>query len=381
MPSIMENLKKNFLPAELSQTKKAIPSFLFVCRPGFEKTLLREIQSGLQNARTPVKPQSINRADLGLVCLTELDPDQRALLEKTDFVFERQRLAPASSLEIESLKTVARKIIHDHFPIIDPSPLPWTLHAFTPDVDEFKSLRKRVKNIEKVVLEQLKKRFGKMYRRYAPPATLGPDDPFMVAQFCMDRADHVYVSIATKTPRIHPYPGGEQRMKFDPESPSRSYLKICEAAARLPRPPSDGETAVDLGAAPGGWTHYLLKQGCRVTAVDRGEVRIKNLDRLPGSLTVQQTDGMTFAPQNGEPSFDWLCCDMLRPPSQTLELLLNWIDKKWTRNFIVIFKLPQNNPVDFVEELKASLDARDLEFYSVKQLYHNREEITACGRV
>lgn len=377
----MENLKKTIHLDRRPPTEDANPSFLFICRPGFEKNLLREIQSVLQKANLSIKPQSIKRADLGLVHLTELDPAQWALLEKTDFVFERQRMAPVASLEIESLKTVARKIIHDHFPTIDPSPLPWTLHAFTPDVDEFKSLRKRVGNIEKVVLEQLKKRFGKMFRRYAPPPTFGPDDQFMVAQFCMDRADHVYVSIGAKTPRLHSYPGGEQRMKFDPDSPSRSYLKICEAAARLPHPPASGETAVDLGAAPGGWTHYLLKQGCRVTAVDKGAVRIKNPDRLPGVLEVPQTDGMTFAPRDGDGPFDWLCCDMLRPPSQTLELLLNWIDRKWTRNFIVIFKLPQNNPVGFVEELRESLNARGLEFYSIKQLYHNREEITACGKV
>ena len=58
---------------------------------------------------------------------------------------------------------------------------------------------------------------------------------------------------------------------------SRAYLKLAECALRdaslrdaLAR--GEGVRAVDVGAAPGGWTQFLARKGCRVVAIDPADV-------------------------------------------------------------------------------------------------------------
>jgi len=72
---------------------------------------------------------------------------------------------------------------------------------------------------------------------------------------------------------------GIVRQSMPAEAPSRSTMKLAEAIevfmdrseqTRLLR---QGMQAVDLGAAPGGWTWQLVKRGIRVTAVDNGPMK------------------------------------------------------------------------------------------------------------
>ena len=295
--------------------------WLFVCRNDCQAILLDEISALFKKSGLPFDASRSAHTQNGAVLLTHLDITREKALIHVEFVFERQRLPDVYSLRVDSIKTCAQTIIQDHFPKVDQADLPWTIHTFTPDVEECKPLRSRAMHIEEAVLEKLKKRFGRMFRRYQPTTSLQGREDYLIVQICMDKPDHVYLSISPKTPQTHPYPGGEQRMPFDSGSPSRSYLKLYEAVSRMPTRPMHGQTAVDLGAAPGGWTYYLLKQGCQVTAVDNGSLKIKNPDGR--SLKIVKTDGMLFVP--AETQYDWLCCDMLRPPRPTLELLHQWI--------------------------------------------------------
>ena len=216
-----------------------------------------------------------------------------------------------------------------------------------------------------------------MFRRYKTTPSLQDKKDYFIVQICMDRPDHVYLSIAPKTAMIHAYPGGEQRMPFDSGSPSRSYLKLSEAVTHMHSRPMPGQSAVDLGAAPGGWTHYLLKQGCHVTAVDNGPLKIKMTTGYPGSLSIMKTDGMRFSPPDTH--YDWLCCDMLVPPRQTLDLLARWIEQRWMSAFVVNMKLPQKNPLAMIHETQDYLAGQNLTYYKIKQLYHDRDEVTIMG--
>ncbi|WP_297471632.1 SAM-dependent methyltransferase, partial [Acidithiobacillus sp.] len=70
-----------------------------------------------------------------------------------------------------------------------------------------------------------------------------------------------------------PDPGGIPRLRFPAGAPSRSTLKLEEALLVLlnererERWLRAGMTAVDLGAAPGGWTFQLVRRSLRVIAV------------------------------------------------------------------------------------------------------------------
>ena len=58
---------------------------------------------------------------------------------------------------------------------------------------------------------------------------------------------------------------------------SRAYLKLAECALRDASlrdalAGGEGVRAVDVGAAPGGWTQFLARKGCRVVAIDPADV-------------------------------------------------------------------------------------------------------------
>ena len=62
--------------------------------------------------------------------------------------------------------------------------------------------------------------------------------------------------------KTSPFINGEIRFTEDREGPpSRAYLKLWEALTRIGRHPGPGETCLDLGASPGGWTWVLARLG------------------------------------------------------------------------------------------------------------------------
>jgi len=69
--------------------------------------------------------------------------------------------------------------------------------------------------------------------------------------------------------------------------------------------PEANQSVIDLGAAPGGWSHAFLKRGCMVTAIDNGPMKLRH-----PALVHQMTDGIRFEPR----PVDWLVADMLVAP-------------------------------------------------------------------
>ncbi len=111
------------------------------------------------------------------------------------------------------------------------------------------------------------------------------------------------------------WPQGIPRLKFPREAPSRSTLKLDEAflvlldedeRARWLKP---GMSAVDLGAAPGGWTWQLVRRSLRVTAIDNGPMDAALLQS--GLVTHVREDGFRYRPKK---AVDWLVCDMVEQP-------------------------------------------------------------------
>jgi 23S rRNA (cytidine2498-2'-O)-methyltransferase len=65
-----------------------------------------------------------------------------------------------------------------------------------------------------------------------------------------------------------PEPGGAIPIEMPPDAPSRAYAKIEEAIAWLGLPLAAGQTAVELGSAPGGAALALARRGIEVWGVD-----------------------------------------------------------------------------------------------------------------
>lgn len=176
-----------------------------------------------------------------------------------------------------------------------------------------------------------------------------------------------------------PWPLGVPRLRMHPEAPSRSALKLEEALLTLlddgerTRLLRDGLRAADLGAAPGGWTWVLVRNGLHVTAIDNGPLRQHLLDS--GRVDHLRADGFRWQPKA---PLDWMVCDMVEQPRRVAERMATWLREGWCRQAIFNLKLPMKKRW---EETRLCLDLfaqqaqRPLRIRA-RQLYHDREEIT-----
>ena len=164
---------------------------------------------------------------------------------------------------------------------------------------------------------------------------------------------------------------GQRRMTDDPRAPSRSYLKAEEAYAILGREPAAGESVVDLGAAPGGWTYSAARRGARVLALDNGA--LKGDARHPG-VTHLEMDAFTFKPPG---PVDWMFCDVVDEPERVLDLLARWLDEGWCRRFIVALKFGRHDPLRLLTRARALKPRTSV--LRIRQLFHDREELTLMG--
>ena len=169
------------------------------------------------------------------------------------------------------------------------------------------------------------------------------------------------------------FPGGLVSPPLDREAPSRAYLKLLEAEARLGRAISARETCVDLGASPGGWTYVAAQRGARVTAVDRSELR-EDLMRHR-AVRFQRGDAFRYEP---DAPVDWLICDVIAAAERSVELLLRWLERGLCRRFIVTIKLAEGDARGALARLKRELPQLAGPYFLLK-LCHNKKEISAFG--
>ncbi|TRO25037.1 23S rRNA (cytidine(2498)-2'-O)-methyltransferase RlmM [Ectopseudomonas mendocina] len=178
------------------------------------------------------------------------------------------------------------------------------------------------------------------------------------------------------------WPMGIPRLKFPREAPSRSTLKLEEAWHHfIPREQWDqrlapGMTAVDLGAAPGGWTWQLVNREIRVTAVDNGPMAESLM--YSGFVVHQRADGFTFRPRH---PVHWMVCDIVEKPARTAAMIETWLGDGLCREAVVNLKLPMKQRYAEVRRLLDRIDSGLVErglkvSIGCKQLYHDREEVT-----
>jgi 23S rRNA (cytidine2498-2'-O)-methyltransferase len=154
------------------------------------------------------------------------------------------------------------------------------------------------------------------------------------------QGDKVYLCAADPKTTA-PWPQGIPRLKMPREAPSRSTLKLEEAILTLlgddeqRRWLKPGMRAVDLGAAPGGWTYQLVRRSIRVSAVDNGPMDRALLDS--GLVEHLRTDGFRYRPKQ---PLDWLVCDMVEQPRRIAELIAQWLATGACKRAIFNLKLP-----------------------------------------
>jgi 23S rRNA C2498 (ribose-2'-O)-methylase RlmM len=174
-----------------------------------------------------------------------------------------------------------------------------------------------------------------------------------------------------------PFSGGRAiALEAARDAPSSAHRKLQEAFAWLGRTPSTGDVAVDLGAAPGGWTRVLRDQGARVVAVDRGELH-ESLQR-DSLVTWLRRDALDVDLAVHGPT--WVVCDVIWAPQHTLKVLGRAMALPSVRGVVATLKLTR--PVDFsVLDAAVDLVSSHSAFEGrVKHLVANKQEVTLMMR-
>ena len=149
--------------------------------------------------------------------------------------------------------------------------------------------------------------------------------------------------------------------------PNRAYLKLWEALTVLGRHPQPGETCLDLGASPGGWTWVLAQLGAAVTAIDKAPLDPR-IAAMPG-VQQRQESAFGLAPESVGP-VDWLFSDIICYPERLLALVTRWLDSGLARNMVCTIKFQAETDHATARAFAAIPGSR------VMHLHHNKHELT-----
>jgi 23S rRNA (cytidine2498-2'-O)-methyltransferase len=334
-------------------------SDLLYCRAGFETECALEIAAvrGVPNL-SAVEPGT------GFVNYVPASPRSNAEPDLRRLTFARQCLPVFAHLDqlprTDRLTPIMAALAERGERYVDA----W---VEAPDTDDGKALAPFCKSFGNALIGGLKK-----------ARLLDPTAPRRLHAF-FPQSNNVYLAAADPK-HSSPWPQGIPRLKFPREAPSRSTLKLDEAFLVLldenerERWLKPGMGVVDLGAAPGGWTWQFVRRSMRVAAVDNGPMDRALMDS--GLVTHLREDGFRYRPKK---NVDWMVCDMVEQPRRVAELMAQWLAQGWCRQTIFNLKLPMKKRyeetqrcLDIVRQVSTKLRA--------KQLYHDREEITAFAQ-
>jgi 23S rRNA (cytidine2498-2'-O)-methyltransferase len=334
---------------------------VYLCAPGFEEPLRREIGEGAEALCTGVVRGG-----------TALRP-----LSEDDHVFARQVLPAAASLLAPSVRQLAGRAFDALLPGLDSSAETWTLHALVPDdpADPHLpgELRRRADLVAAAFLDIAKERRRRVFRRYHPDG--GAES---LVQLLLVGREQLLVSAAAPAPLPRgglwpvPFPAGLVSVPEDPAAPSTASRKLREALAWMGRSLREGERVVDLGAAPGGWTHVALLGGAHVTAVDRAGPG----PAVEGHPRLRWLRGDAFRHEPENPPVDWLLCDVIAYPDKSLELLRRWVERGWCRRLVYHLKFKGREDYGPAFEAREMLRTSRLRFVRAKHLGNDRNEVT-----
>jgi 23S rRNA (cytidine2498-2'-O)-methyltransferase len=165
-----------------------------------------------------------------------------------------------------------------------------------------------------------------------------------------------------------PFPNGEIAFVENKQAPpNRAYLKLWEALTVLGRRPGPGDTCLDLGASPGGWSWVLQGLGARVIAVDKAPLA-PAVAALPG-IEFRRMSAFAIEPGDIGP-VDWLFSDVVCYPGRLLSLVERWLAAGLVRNFVCTIKFQGATDHGMARRFAAIPGAR------LMHLHHNKHELT-----
>lgn len=182
-----------------------------------------------------------------------------------------------------------------------------------------------------------------------------------------------YLGVSKPEDNLSDWNGGAVRFQREEGQISRAKFKLLEAEKQFGIPFRSFRRALDIGAAPGGWTSFLLEQGLEVTAVDPARMH----PSLEGNRMLRVIHKNAADVSFKEQEFDLLVCDMSWSPKQMARLVTGLLYSLQTGGTAVItVKLLTKKPMALIKEIIAVFEEARMQIQGAKQLFHNRDEIT-----
>lgn len=185
------------------------------------------------------------------------------------------------------------------------------------------------------------------------------------------------IGFNTRESGLSDWPGGQVRLAKPKGQISRSEFKLEELFREYPIDLPESGRALDLGASPGGWTRILRQHGLEVLAVDPADLH-QSLQADAGVHHVRTTAGPFLA--STELKFDVVVNDMRMTPELSSQMMLDAAQALTTGGLIILtLKLTPHWPLEAIRQSLALLN-RWYDVELVRQLHHNRHEVTIVGR-
>jgi len=348
---------------------------VLLCRAGFEGDCAAEIQE--KAAALGVYGYCQTQADQAYVvyhCQAEEADHLAKKLPLKELIFTRTffvLLTSAQLAGIEDRVSVVKEALEPHKEWFG---LAGALRVETPDSNEANAI-------------------AKFCRKFAVPLRQGLRAADLLSKKPLAKRPFLHVFFVNKAYALlgysysfnqSPFEEGILRLRMPSNGPSRSTLKLDEAFhVFIPEDEREqriqaGMRAVDLGAAPGGWTYQLVRRGMMVQAVDNGPMADSLMET--GQVDHIREDGFKYRPKRR--NVTWLVCDMVEKPARVGELMTAWLLEEYCKEAIFNLKLPMRQRYasvkQYLDQITEQLQEQGERSFEIqaKHLYHDREEIT-----
>jgi len=216
-----------------------------------------------------------------------------------------------------------------------------------------------------------------------------PDQVFSVV--CTP--DWAYLGLSRAADNLSDWAGGARRFKREAGQVSRAEFKLLEALELFELSLTAAGTALDLGAAPGGWTRVLRRRALHVVAVDPADLH-PLIESDPAVIHLRQTAQAYLAGKpprrrasrkgagrSGElvpKQYDVILNDMRLEALESAQLMVRASAQLKPGGVAVItLKLPAHR-VDQVVAQCLVLLKQKYQVMGARQLFHNRREVTVA---
>lgn len=190
--------------------------------------------------------------------------------------------------------------------------------------------------------------------------------------------DFAYMGVSCLTDNVSDRAGGILFYAKTDDIICRAEFKIEEAFKVFDINVTNGMRALDLGAAPGGWTHYLSLRGISVDAVDPAnlnETVLKQPNVKHYKMLAQQ-----FMENNVGEVYDIIVNDMKMDTNESIDIICSMLNNLKTDGICLLtLKLPKKGSQKRINIAQKVLGSK-FEIIRIKQLYYNRSEVTLFAK-